>query len=152
MTDLDSLLAQPLLCTEATYGEGDAAITVQIRQLDRRELEAVGTAGVKVIRERGGTERREVNVDAFRKALRDAALVGWDGLTVAKFCSYVSRVCPEGKAHEPVQFTPDNALTLLRNARTLIAGESVAFEEWLFSEASRASAQYVREQASSGKG
>lgn len=148
MADLRNLLdAQPILTDTHVFGEGNLACTVELRQLDKREAEAVGRAARKQV-----NGRIEVDQPRFRKALRDAVIVGWDDLTVGKVFAYCQRPVPAGlNADDAVPFSPDTALLLLERARTTMSDVTVDFEAWVLERASEATARRVAEDAAAGK-
>lgn len=145
--DLRALLdAAPPVVDRCEYGEGPLAFSVDIQRLDKPTLEAIGLVAMRTIRDRRG-ERREPNLDAFRKALRDHCLRGWDGLTLGTLFALCGRRPPEGTVLEQgVPFTPGNALVLLERARTPMDGTVVAFDDFVFEKANATVAEQSAEE------
>lgn len=139
MDDLRAFLdAQPLVVERLTCGEGALAFTVDIQHVDKATLEKIGTASIKVVRDRQG-ERREANLPKFRELLRDHCLQGWSGLTKGIVAAMCAREVPADAtlAAQPVEFTPGAALVMLEKARCTQDGAMVSFDDWVYEAANK---------------
>lgn len=137
-----------------TFGEGAAAFEVEIRRVDKGQLEQLYKQSIRTVKDRRGNATTENDVGKFRAGLRDLVLVGWRDLTVAKVAMATGRdvATLNGTGDVTVPFTPKNALTMLALARGLVDGSPTSFEDFVFERATKLSDQLAAEDRASKNG
>lgn len=137
-----------------TFGEGAAAFEVELRRVDKGQLEALYKKSVRTVKDRRGNSTTENDVDKFRAGLRDLVLIGWRDLTVAKVAMATGKDASSlnGKSNVDVPFTPKNAMTMLALARGLVDGQATSFEDFVFERATKLSDQLAAEDRASKNG
>ena len=100
-------------------GFDNAEFTLLLKPLDRVEFEEIS--------KRCSTPQLDpitrqmvpkLNEEKLRKAIVDRVLTGWEGLTQGTVAKLSRRVCLNGEADDPVEFSAENANDLL----TIILG------------------------------
>ncbi len=136
--DLAALLdGADRICERVPFGAGEAAFEVDIRRVDTRLLQEIGRRSTETVTVRG-KEQVKANVETFRKLLLEHCLAGWEGLTVGKVLAACNRRAPAGNGvGQAVPFTPTNALLLLEKARGVVGGDTIGFDDFVFTQATR---------------
>lgn len=135
--DLKAFLADAApLIERLTFGSGEAAFTVDLRRVDKRDLSQLFLSTRKRVNTKSGT-RDEPDVPKFRKGLAALVLDGWQELTLRKVCLLTNHdPAVLNGTDQPVDFTQANAVELMETARGNIDGEPTPFEDWLLEQAS----------------
>lgn len=148
----DFLGGAALVVSRETFGEGETAFEVDIRFVDRKELEAAAEECMTVIKNRTGVTR-EPDTAKLRKYIRNRLLVGWQDLTYAKLALLCNRAVPSnGIASTAVPFNADNALRVLEHARGKVGGEVTNFEDWVWTRSSGLAMERAQAEAAEKNG
>lgn len=122
------------------FGHEPYSFTVTVHACTRPEMEAMRLSARRIVQRKNEPAQETHDIKVIRRFLADKCLRGWSGLTgekVAYWCNTGLTGTPADQ--EEVEFSPEGALALMEGC--------LAFESWVFSQASELSEQLAVEDA-----
>jgi hypothetical protein len=129
MFNLKELIEEaPNRVVRETFGEGEAAFTVELRCVSRGDLENMRRKSItKVLDKATRQYKDEVSTEKMREYVKTHFIAGWTGLTIGKVLTLCNKSVPkqlQDRIKEEIPFSVEHAGELLENVN--------GFEEWVW--------------------